>query len=72
MTEKARTAVILKGGARTPVGRVLGGLAPFTAPQLGAHAIRAAVVRAGIVSAEIDEVIMGNVVGAGLGQNVAP
>ncbi|MDP2955288.1 MAG: acetyl-CoA C-acetyltransferase [Longimicrobiales bacterium] len=68
MTDKARTAVILKGGARTPVGRFMGGLAPFTAPQLGAHAIRAAVARAGIASAEIDDVIMGNVVGAGAGQ----
>ena len=68
MTDKARTAVILKGGARTPVGRFMGGLAPFTAPQLGAHAIRAAVARAGIVSAEIDDVIMGFVVGAGAGQ----
>lgn len=60
--------MILKGGARTPIGRFLGGLAPLTAPQLGAHAIRHAVQRAGVDAAQVDEVIMGNVVGAGAGQ----
>jgi len=68
MTDKARTAVILKGGARTPIGRFLGGLGPLTAPQLGAHVIRAAVGRAGVAPTDVDEVIMGNVVGAGAGQ----
>jgi acetyl-CoA C-acetyltransferase len=68
MTDKARTAVILKGGVRTPVGRFLGGLAPLAAPQLGAHVIRHAVRRSGIDGAQVDDVIMGNVVGAGSGQ----
>jgi acetyl-CoA C-acetyltransferase len=68
MTDRARTAVILKGGARTPVGRFLGGLSPLTAPALGAIVVRAAVDRAGIDGGDVDEVIMGNVVGAGAGQ----
>jgi len=68
MTDKARTPVILKGGARTPIGRFLGGLSPLTATQLGAVAIRAAVQRSGIEVAHVEDVIMGNVVGAGAGQ----
>ena len=68
MSDKARTPVILKGGARTPIGRFLGGLSPVSAPDLGATAIRAAVERAGIDPGEVDEVIMGNVVSAGAGQ----
>ena len=68
MSDASRTAVILKGGARTPIGRFLGGLSSFSAPQLGAIAIRAAVDRAGIDAGEVEEVIFGNVVGAGSGQ----
>jgi acetyl-CoA C-acetyltransferase len=68
MTDKARTAVILKGGARTAVGRFLGGLSLLTAPQLGATVVRAVVGRAGIDPADVDEVIIGNVVGGGAGQ----
>src|SRR5690606_14274502 len=68
MTDPSKTAVILRGGARTPIGRFLGGLSPLTAPQLGAIAVRAAVERSGIDPADVDEVIMGNVVQAGAGQ----
>ena len=68
MTDKGRTPVILKGGARTPIGRFLGGLSPLSAPQLGAVVIRAAVQRSGIDVSQVDDVIMGNVVGAGAGQ----
>jgi acetyl-CoA C-acetyltransferase len=68
MSDKARTAVILRGGARTPIGRFLGGLSPLTGPQLGAIAVRAAVERAGIEAADVDEVILGNVVAGGSGQ----
>jgi len=65
---KLNEAVILSA-ARTPMGRFQGALSPLTAPQLGAAAIRAAVERAGIKNLEeIDEVLMGNVVSAGLGQ----
>lgn len=67
MADPARTPVII-GAARTPIGRFLGGLAPLSAPELGGIAIRAAIERAGIDPAEIDDVIMGNVVSAGLGQ----
>jgi acetyl-CoA C-acetyltransferase len=68
MTDKARTAVILKGGARTAIGRFLGGLSSLTAPQLGATVVRAVVGRAGIDAADVDEIIIGNVVGGGSGQ----
>ena len=59
---------VIVSGARTPIGRFLGGLSPLAAPDLGATAIRAAIERAGIDPANIDEVIMGNVVQAGVGQ----
>ncbi len=59
---------VLVGAARTPTGKFLSTLASFTAPQLGAIAIREAVRRAGIAPEAIDEVIMGNVVSAGVGQ----
>ena len=68
MSDPSTTAVILRGGARTPIGRFLGGLSPLSAPDLGAIAVRAAVDRAGIDPSEVDEVIMGNVVSAGAGQ----
>lgn len=58
-------------GARTPVGKFQGSLSPFQAPELGSFAIRAAIERAGIDAAEIEEVIMGCVLQAGLGQNPA-
>ena len=63
----AYTPVIV-GAARTPTGKFLGGLASFSAPELGALAIQEAVRRAGIAPDAIDEVIMGNVVSAGIGQ----
>ncbi len=57
--------------ARLPTGKFLGALKDFTAPQLGAMAVRDAVARAGVDPAQVDECIMGNVVTAGLGQNPA-
>jgi acetyl-CoA C-acetyltransferase len=60
-------AVIL-GGARTPIGAFQGALASFTAPQLGAKAIEAALQRTGIPPDELDEVIMGCVLTGGMGQ----
>ena len=59
---------VLVSAVRTPIGRFLGALSSLTAPQLGAIAIREAVQRAGISVDQIDEVIMGNVVSAGVGQ----
>ncbi len=64
------TAVIL-GGARTPFTRFTGQLASLTAPQLGAHAIRAALTRTGVEATDVDAVIMGQVVQAGSGQGPA-
>ncbi|MBK88225.1 MAG: acetyl-CoA C-acyltransferase [Gammaproteobacteria bacterium] len=60
--------VYIVGAARTPVGSFQGALANQSAPQLGAHAIAAAISQAGIDASGIDEVIMGNVVSAGLKQ----
>lgn len=67
MTNHAREPVIVSA-ARTPIGRFQGTLAPLSAPELGAVAIRAAVERAGIDPAMVEEVLMGNVVQAGVGQ----
>ncbi|MGA2051389.1 MAG: acetyl-CoA C-acetyltransferase [Terracidiphilus sp.] len=65
-----REAVIVSA-ARTPVGKFQGSLQTFSAPQLGALAVREAVRRAGLDAAQIDECIMGCVLQAGLGQNPA-
>ncbi|HEY7510250.1 MAG TPA: acetyl-CoA C-acyltransferase, partial [Vicinamibacteria bacterium] len=62
-----REAVILSA-VRTPTGRFLGSLKGFTAPQLGAIVVREAIARAGLAPDAVDEVILGNVVSAGLGQ----
>jgi len=56
------------GAARTPVGSFQGSLSSLTAPELGAHAIRAALENAGVANDAIDEVIIGNVISAGLKQ----
>jgi acetyl-CoA C-acetyltransferase len=58
-------------GARTPVGKFLGGLSELSAPDLGAVAIGEALRRAHLSGTDIDEVIMGNVLQAGVGQNPA-
>ena len=64
--------VVILGAARTPVGRIGGALADVPAVQLGATVVAAALERASVRSpSDIDEVYMGNVVSAGLGQNIA-
>ena len=60
--------VVIAGAARTPMGGFAGDFASLAASDLGAVAIRAAVERAGIAPADVDEVIMGNVLPAGQGQ----
>jgi acetyl-CoA C-acetyltransferase len=60
--------VVIVGAARTPVGSFLGSLASVPAPRLGAVAIREALARAGVAPGSVDEVIMGNVLQAGVGQ----
>ncbi len=65
-----RETVIISA-CRTAIGKFQGSLTPFSAVDLGAVVVREAVRRAGIDAASVDEVIMGNVVSAGLGQNPA-
>ncbi len=67
MSDKSRIPVIV-AAARTPIGKFLGSVSSVTAPELGATAIKAAMERAGIPAADVNEVIMGNVVQAGVGQ----
>ena len=62
------TTPVIVSAVRTPIGRYLGGLSSFTAPQLGAMVIRDAVTRAGVDPSEVEEVIMGQVVQGGSGQ----
>ena len=61
-------ATYLLGAKRTPIGSFQGSLQKKTAPQLGAHAIRAAISEAGIQPESVDEILLGNVVSAGLRQ----
>ena len=67
MPDATRIPVIV-AAARTPIGKFLGALAPLSAPELGAVAIRAALERAGVPGDEVQEVIMGNVLQGGVGQ----
>jgi acetyl-CoA C-acetyltransferase len=62
------TTPVIVSAVRTPIGRYLGGLSSFTAPQLGATVIREAVTRAGVDPSQVEEVIMGQVVQGGSGQ----
>jgi len=63
-----KTTPVIVAAVRTPIGRYLGGLSSFSAPQLGAIAIREAIARAGIDAAAVQEVFMGQVVQGGSGQ----
>ncbi len=67
---ETREAVIISA-VRTPVGKFLGALKSLKATELGAIAVREAVKRAGVRPEDVDEVIMGCVIQAGLGQNPA-
>ncbi|GMQ59711.1 acetyl-CoA C-acetyltransferase [Vallitalea sediminicola] len=63
--------VVIVGAVRTPIGKFGGGLAKLSAVELGVVTAKAAIERAGIKSELIDEVLIGNVLSAGLGQNTA-
>ena len=63
--------IVIVSGARTAQGKFAGALKSFSAPQLGSIAIKEAVKRAGLELKDVNELIMGNVVSAGLNQNVA-
>jgi len=62
---------VIVSAVRTPIGRFLGALQSIPAQKLGATVVAEAIRRAGITPEQVDEVILGNVVGAGLGQNPA-
>ncbi len=63
--------VVICEATRTATGKFQGTLSPIVAPKLGAHVVQSVVERSGIDKERIDEVIMGNVLQAGLGQNPA-
>ena len=62
------TRTVIVAGARTPFGRLQGGLSSLSAPELGGLAIRAALERGGVPAEAVDQVIMGQVLAAGNGQ----
>jgi acetyl-CoA C-acetyltransferase len=64
-------SAVISAGVRTPIGAMSGSLASVSSPQLGAACIKALIARTGIRGGSIDEVIVGNAIGAGLGQNPA-
>src|SRR4030095_10799081 len=68
---KSIKEAVIVSAVRTPVGKLLGALKSLKATELGAIVVREAVKRAGVKPEEIDEVIMGCVIQAGLGQNPA-
>ncbi|RDE22725.1 acetyl-CoA C-acyltransferase [Motiliproteus coralliicola] len=65
---QANDPIVIVSAARTPMGGMMGSLSAVPSPQLGATAIKAAVERAGLSGTDIDQVIMGCVLPAGLGQ----
>src|SRR5689334_14621011 len=67
MPDTSRQPVIV-AAARTPIGKFLGAFGSLPAPDLGAVAIREAIARSGVPAADVEEVIMGNVVQGGVGQ----
>ena len=62
---------VIVAGARTPIGRLLGGLKDLTAADLGGVAIKGALEKSGVAADQVDYVIMGQVILAGAGQNPA-
>ncbi|MBW3582987.1 MAG: acetyl-CoA C-acetyltransferase [Euryarchaeota archaeon] len=65
------TGVVITAACRTAIGKFQGTLRPFSAPQLGAKIVEETVRRSGLSTDQVEEVIMGNVLQAGLGQNPA-
>src|SRR5260370_14637969 len=62
---------VILSAVRTPIGKFQGGLAGFSAPELGGKAVAEAIRRSGLEAKQIDEAILGNVVQAGVGQKTA-
>ena len=67
-TLDSKMDVAIVAAKRTPIGSLLGNLSTLSAPELGSTAIRAALIESNVEASDIDEVVMGNVLGAGLGQ----
>lgn len=65
---KTEDSIVIVGMARTPMGGFQGALSSLTTPELGSHAIRAAVARSGVEANSVEEVFFGCVLSAGLGQ----
>ena len=70
-TKMASNEAMIVAGVRTPIGAMNGGLAAVPATQLGATCVKALVARTGVPADQVDEVIMGNCIAAGLGMNPA-
>ena len=68
MSDKNKREPVILAGARTPQGKLMGALSPLSAGELGQVAFKAAIERSGIDPANVNEVIVGNVVSAGVGQ----
>ena len=62
---------LIAGAVRTPIGKFLGSLKGFPAPELGARVVQETIRRSGVPPEAVGEVILGNVVQAGMGQNPA-
>jgi acetyl-CoA C-acetyltransferase len=67
----SQNEVVIVSAVRTPIGAFAGSLKDISATKLGAHVIKSALEKAGLSAEQVDEVIMGNVLQAGLGQNPA-
>ena len=67
-TLDSKMDVAIVSAKRTPIGSLLGNLSTVSAPELGSTAIGAALIESNVEASDIDEVVMGNVLGAGLGQ----
>ena len=63
------SSIVIVSAARTPMGAFQGHLSAVTAPDLGATTIKAVIARSGIDKSQIDEVLMGNVLTAGVGRH---
>ncbi|WP_020386383.1 acetyl-CoA C-acetyltransferase [Kribbella catacumbae] len=70
-TRNPQNTTVIVAGARTPIGRLLGGLKGFTGAELGGFAIKAALAKAGVAPEQVEYVIMGQVLQAGAGQIAA-
>lgn len=68
MTDKNKRDPVILASARTPQGKLMGALSPLSAAELGQVAFKAAIDRSGINAEDVDEVIVGNVISAGVGQ----